>query len=318
MLPPTKNHDDVYGFSKGGAAKGPADASFDDSDWEVVTLPHDWVTTHPFVESGSPNQGYKERGIGWYRIQFPLAEEDKQKQILLEFEGMSCDATIYVNGTVLKRSFSGYNGFSVDMTDMANFGVIPNTIAIEIDATAWEGWWYEGAGIYRNIWLVKKAPVHIACDGVYVKPVKQEDDDWTMELEVEVENSFEHAKAVQVRNEVFDQAGEKVAELLMPAEVVGFGTQTVTGVIPVEAPLLWTPENPTLYTVRTSVVYDGEEQDYIVTDTGFRTIRLDAETGFYLNGESVKLKGFCNHQDHAGVGVAVPYSIKEYRVMLLK
>lgn len=147
VLPPTKQHDDVYGFSKAGAYRGPADANYDDSDWEIVNLPHDWVTKHDFVEEGSPNQGYKERGIGWYRMRFELSEEDRNKQILLEFEGMSCDSQIYVNGSILKHNYSGYNSFCVDMTDMANFGVIPNTLAVRIDASAWEGWWYEGAGI---------------------------------------------------------------------------------------------------------------------------------------------------------------------------
>lgn len=111
ILPPTKNHDDVYAFSKAGAARGPASASFDDSEWEEVELPHDWVVKKEFVQTGSPNQGYKERGIGWYRLRFGLSQEDKEKQILLEFEGMSADAQIYVNGSIMKHSYSGYNSF---------------------------------------------------------------------------------------------------------------------------------------------------------------------------------------------------------------
>lgn len=318
VLPPTKNHDDVYGFSKGGAAKGPADASFDDSKWDTVQLPHDWVTNHGFDPEGSPNQGYKERGAAWYHMQFSLSEEDKNRQIQLEFEGMSCNAEIYINGTILKRSFSGYNSFSVDMTDMANFGVIPNTIAIRIDATAWEGWWYEGAGIYRNVWLLKKSPVHISTDGVYIKPVKENEDQWNVALQLEAENSFEHTKEIEVTAVLCDPEGNEVGTTKMTTTVAGYATECVTGTICVDAPTLWSPEEPALYTVKTTLSYEGKEQDYIVTDTGFRTIHLDAETGFYLNGENIKLKGFCNHQDHTGVGVAVPYSIKEYRIRLLK
>ncbi len=318
ILPPTKNHDDVYGFSKGGAAKGPAAASFDDSGWELVELPHDWVTKHEAVESASPNQGYKERGIGWYRIQFPLADEDKDKQIELEFEGMSCDAQVYINGQILKRSFSGYNSFTIDMTDMANFGVIPNTIAIRIDATAWEGWWYEGAGIYRNVWLTKKSAVHIASDGVFVKPVKAEGTEWNVEVNVEVANSFEHEKEVVVTAAIFNPNGKLVSEAAMSGVVNGYGSERLKTIIQIDNPTLWSPKNPVLYTVKVSLSYDGKEQDYTIIETGFRTIHLDAETGFWLNGENIKLKGFCNHQDHAGVGVAVPYSVKEYRIKLLK
>ncbi|MDO5521210.1 MAG: beta-galactosidase GalA [bacterium] len=318
VLPPTKNHDDVYGFSKGGAAKGPADASFDDSDWELVELPHDWVTSHDFTEDGSPNQGYKERGVAWYRMQFPLSEEDKGKQIELEFEGMSCDAEIYINGTILKRSFSGYNGFTIDMTDMANFGVIPNTIAINIDATAWEGWWYEGAGIYRNIWLVKKAPIHISTDGVFVKPLKQEGTSWATNVDVELENSFEFDKEATVSVELSNPEGQVQGSAVMNCTVKGFATQSLHTVIQIEDPTLWSPEKPTLYTVKVTVSYDGEEQDYLVTPIGYRTILLEPEQGFWLNGENIKLKGFCNHQDHSGIGVAVPYSIKEHRIKLLK
>ncbi|MDO5293855.1 MAG: beta-galactosidase GalA [bacterium] len=318
VLPPTKNHDDVYGFSKGGAAKGPADASFDDSDWELVELPHDFVTKHEFTKEGSPNQGYKERGIAWYRMQFPLSEEDKGRQIELEFEGMSCDAEIYINGTILKRSFSGYNGFTIDMTDMANFGVIPNTIAIKIDATAWEGWWYEGAGIYRNIWLIKKAPVHIAADGVFVKPLHQGKTSWNTEIAVEIENTFEFDQQVCVTAELRNPEGNLEGTSMINGVVGGFATECLHTQITVDAPALWSPETPTLYTVKVSVAYDGKEQDYLTIPIGYRTILLEPENGFWLNGENVKLKGFCNHQDHSGIGVAVPYSIKEYRIKLLK
>ncbi|BBF43905.1 beta-galactosidase [Lachnospiraceae bacterium KM106-2] len=317
ILPPTKNHDDVYGFSKGGAAKGPADSGYDDSNWETVELPHDFVTEHEFTEEGSPNQGYKERGICWYRIRFDLPEEDMGKQILLEFEGMSCDADIYVNGTNLKRSFSGYNSFSVDMTDMANFGIIPNTLAIKIDASAWEGWWYEGAGIYRNVWLLKKEPVHIGYYGSYFKPIRQEDGNWLVEVETTIENSFEFTKDYQIETVICDKDGKELGRTAGSGQINGYGQNVDRDSIMVNDPALWSPESPTLYYGKTTVTCDGKT-DYLVTPIGFRYISLDAKDGFWLNGENIKLKGFCNHQDHAGVGVAVPYAIKEYRIKLLK
>lgn len=318
VLPPTKNHEDVYSFSKGGAAKGPADASFDDTDWENVELPHDWVTKKPFVETASPNQGYKERGIGWYRIRFALSQEDKQKQILLEFEGMSADAQIYVNGMLLKRSYSGYNSFCVDMTDVANFGIIPNTLAVRIDASAWEGWWYEGAGIYRNVWLIKKSDIHIAYQGIYLKPQLIEKNKWKLNIETTVENSFEYEHNFKLESTVYDTANQVVGTASTNGSIKGFGQTVLNSEIIVDNPLLWDTDKPNLYSVRTSIYIDGEEIDFQVNKTGFRTINLDAQTGFWLNGINLKLKGFCNHQDHAGIGVAVPYSIKQYRMEKLK
>lgn len=318
VLPASRNHDDIYGFSKGGAMKGPADTSFDDSNWEVVELPHDWVTKKDFTESGSPNQGYKERGIGWYRLRFGLDEEDKEKQILLEFEGMSADAEIYVNGMLLKRSYSGYNSFCVDMTDMANFGVVPNTLAIRIDASAWEGWWYEGAGIYRNVWLMKKAPVHIGYHGIFLKPQKQSETVWKLAIETELENSFEHKKDVQLIHKIYSKEGIEVASCKEEVQVLDYEHKTVVSEMEVINPDIWDIEHPHLYEVVSEIVYDNRVQDYQKNKTGFRTIALKADTGFWLNGRNIKLKGFCNHQDHAGVGVAVSYNLQEFRVKKLK
>lgn len=316
ILPPTKNHDDVYGFSKGGAIKGPANSSFDDTDWENVELPHDWVTKKPFVQTGSPNQGYKERGISWYRIQFALLEEDKQKQILLEFEGMSAESQIYINGMILKRNFSGYNSFCVDMTDVANFGLVPNTIAIRIDASAWEGWWYEGAGIYRNVWLLKKSKVHISYNGVYLKPELIHENKWRLNIESCIENSFEDEQSFKLKHTFYNTNSE--IETNVDSKIKGFGQNTLVSDIYLESPKLWSTENPNLYKVKTSIYIDDIEVDYQINEIGFRTISLDAQTGFWLNGVNLKLKGFCNHQDHAGVGVAVPYNLKEYRLQKLK
>lgn len=318
VLPTEKSHTEVYSYAKAGAARGPACTSFDDSEWESVSLPHDWVTKKDFSSDACPNQGYKERGMGWYRLKFNLEPEDASKQILLECEGMSCDAQIYCNGQLLKRNFSGYNSFSVDMTDMAHFGIIPNVLAVYIDASAWEGWWYEGAGIYRHIWMVKKAPIHIAFNGCFVKPIKLDDNRWQVEIETTIENSFEYNKEYTIETEIKDAAGEIVVTAKTNGLVKGFGRNADTQSLFVLQPKLWDTASPNLYYAKVKITSDDQESDYLITEFGFRTIRIDAESGFWINGENVKLKGFCNHQDHAGVGAAVPYAIKEYRIKLLK
>lgn len=318
VLPDTRQHDDIYGFAKGGACKGPADTSFDDSAWEDVNLPHDWVTKKDFDKDGSPNFGYKERGRGWYRIRFNLPIEDMKKQILLEFEGMSCNSEIYVNGMLLKRNHSGYNSFSVDMTEVAHYGVVPNVLAVFIDASAWEGWWYEGAGIYRNVWLLKKSAVHVEYNRVYVKSDKISDKQWNNIVDITLENSFEDSKECTVVTELFDHSDKPLTKTYARVNICGFSSKTIEQKLKVTNPNLWDVESPKLYTAKVSVYYDDEIKDFEKVKYGYRSIEFDAEKGFFLNGRSLKIKGFCNHQDHAGIGVAVPYSIKEYRIKLLK
>lgn len=312
-LPKGRKHDDMYGYSKAGGRKGPAENCFDDSEWEKIELPHDWVVNNEIVESASPNQGYKERGVSWYRRSFFLNEEDRFKQIAIEFEGLSSEATIYVNGNRVKTQFYGYNSFVVDITDVVNFYPNCNVVAIRIDARKWEGWWYEGAGIYRNVWLVKNNPVHIKNQGIYVKTKKNENGRWNIEVDVEIENSFREKEMYVV--DVSLKKNGKTIHLFEKKEgsIEGYDTCMQTWNQELKEIKEWNIETPELYEVEVKC------NDQIEVRTiGFRTICFDANHGFFINEKNVKLKGFCMHQDHAGLGVAVPYAIKEYRVKLLK
>lgn len=312
-LPKGRKHDDIYGYAKAGGAKGPAELCYDDSAWEDVILPHDWVTCHPFTLNAFPNQGYKKRGHGWYRLKFHLDETDKNQQILLEFEGLSSKAYIYINGTLVKRHFYGYNSFCLDISDYVNFGLSANLLAVQIQADTWEGWWYEGAGIYRNVWLIKKGPIHIASQGVYVKTTKLPDGYWKVELETTIENTFAKENNFMLQSCIFKE-GIKIASLPeWGGTIKGFEHIVCKQETIIKQVHPWSLENPELYELRSDC---GE--DYLVTRFGFRTICMNAETGFWLNGENIKIKGMCNHQDHAGIGVAVPYAVKEYRLTLLK
>ena len=326
-LPASRRHDDVYDYSKAAGAKGPAEISYDDSEWETAELPHDWVVQKEFTPDAMLNHGYKMRGNGWYRKKFRLGEEDMGKQILLEFEGLSSKASIYINGLLCKRQFYGYNSFSVDISDFVCFYPAVNQLVVKIEADAWEGWWYEGAGIYRNVWLIKKPPVHIDYQGVYVKPKEQNDGTWKLEIETTIENSFGTGAGFRLETALY-QSGKKVLDLPKKrADINGFDHVLCRQETVFEDVKKWSTEDPSLYEICVkciSLSETGEEVseedglDYLKVSFGFRTIRLDAETGFWLNGENIKLKGFCCHQDHAGVGVAVPYAVKEFRISQLK
>lgn len=316
VLPDDINHDTVYNYAKGGGARGPAESSYDDSNWQAVTLPHDWMVERAFRADTVINHGAKERGAGWYRLRFCLEEEDRDKHLILEFEGMSANAEIYLNGMLLKRSFSGYNGFYVDITPMAHYGITPNILAIHIDATAWEGWWYEGAGIYRHVWLHKKAQTHIAVQGVRLTP-RLEDGQWHLDIETELENHSGTAQKLILTHHITAPDGSMAAIMTTPVDIGRDTTEIAKQSIMLDNAQLWDIGVPNLYHVRTELAHDEQILDFQEHHTGLRTIRFDADSGFWLNGRNVKLKGFCNHQDHPGVGVAVPYNVKKYRVRTL-
>ncbi|MCD8164812.1 MAG: hypothetical protein LUE93_00920 [Bacteroides sp.] len=172
-FPVVRGHRDSYNNAKAGRASGAAATHYDDSSWRILDLPHDWAVEGGFDPAANLSQGYRERGYGWYRRQFRLPEEDKGKHIELQFDGIATYATIWVNGTILHRNWCGYTSMYIDITPYVTYGNNLNTIAVRVDAHSQEGWWYEGAGIYRHTWLVKRSPVHIVTDGVFANPVKK-------------------------------------------------------------------------------------------------------------------------------------------------
>ncbi|MBC2607519.1 beta-galactosidase GalA [Pelagicoccus albus] len=317
-MPVPQSHHETYLSTKAGNALGPASPDWDDSDWRVLSVPHDWAVEGPFDPQANVSQGYRPRGIAWYRRSFQLSEEDIGKNIELQFDGIASHCTVWINGTLAHRNFSGYSSFQIDMTPFALYGEELNTVSIRVDASVMEGWWYEGAGIYRHTWLVKRDPVHIETDGVYANPIRKENGKWTIPVEVEVFNSGELDAEIEIATTVFDVTGRSVASGKTKAAPKALEQITGKYEIPVSKPKLWSVEEPNLYTVRTQLIRSGEVVDQVETQCGFRTIRFDAKEGFFLNDEPVKIKGICNHQDHAGLGVAIPDAMWAFRLGKLK
>ncbi|MYN39888.1 DUF4982 domain-containing protein [Duganella sp. FT109W] len=311
-------HGDSYSNAKAGNATGAAGNEYDDSDWRHLDLPHDWAVEGPFDPKANIAQGYRPRGIGWYRRYLRVDPADRGKHFELQFDAIATHATIWVNGNVVNRNWSGYNATYIDITPFLRYGDAMNTIAIRVDADAMEGWWYEGAGMYRHSWLVKRNPVHVVTDGVHATPRLVKDKQWSIPVEVTLNNSGKAASDVIVEVTLYDAAGRQVAQRTAPARVGVLANSTVQLPITVNNPAIWTLEKTNLYRVTTRVLQAGKAQDEVSLNTGFRTIRFDAAQGFFLNGVHVKLQGVCIHQDHAGVGVAVPDSVWEYRLRRLK
>ncbi|WP_457427914.1 beta-galactosidase GalA [Roseateles sp. P5_E7] len=315
--PPIKGHGASYNSAKAGSAPGAAATGFDDSGWRRLDLPHDWAVEGGFNPNENLSQGYRERGVGWYRRYFQLPVTDRGRHIELQFDAIATHSTVWVNGNVVNRNWSGYNGRNIDITPYLRYGEDVNNIAVRVDADAMEGWWYEGAGIYRHTWLVKRNAVHIATDGIHANPVSADGKRWSLPVEIEVNSSGKAAQDAEVEVTLIDPAGKEVARSRSKVRVQALGTSTAKLQLAVAQPKLWTLQAPKLYRVRARLTA-GQTLDEAEIKTGFRTLRFDADHGFFLNGQHVKLQGVCIHQDHAGVGVAVPEAIWEFRLRRLK
>lgn len=319
--PPIVGHEESYSNAKAGNAPGAAGAEFDDSDWRRLDLPHDWAVEGPFDPKANISQGYRPRGIGWYRRYLKVDPADRGRHFELQFDAIATHATVYVNGNVVNRNWSGYNASNIDITPYLTYGDALNTISVRVDAEAMEGWWYEGAGMYRHAWLVKRAPVHVVTDGVKAVPRLNADGkgkQWSLPVEVTLNNSGKQAADVSVEVTLHDPSGKQVGRQVVKASVGVLKEATVKLPFTINDPALWSIEKTNLYKVTTRVIENGKAQDEMSLHTGFRTIHFDAQQGFFLNGLHLKLQGVCIHQDHAGVGVAIPDSVWEYRLRRLK
>ncbi|MEO5773588.1 MAG: beta-galactosidase GalA [Sphingomicrobium sp.] len=318
-IPPPKilGHGWTYDSAKAGAAQGAAAVSYDDSDWSEITLPHDWAAGQLPDPKENVSQAYRARGFGWYRRTIRFDEADRGKYIEIQFGGIATNATVWFNGNVVSHNWSGYNSIYVDVSSMARFGDGLNTLVVRVDAEKMEGWWYEGAGIYRHVWVVKRSPVHIITDGIYADP-RQGPDGWTVPVVATLNNIGEQAAEAEIEAVLTDASGHVVASGRGSATITPLDQSEARVTLAVANPALWSVDSPNLYQLRTRLFQGGKQADERRVELGFRTFRFDPKLGFFLNGQPLKIKGTCNHQDHAGVGVAVPDAMWEWRIRRLK
>jgi len=318
-----------FGMGQGDFAKSGefwfSTQKFDDSKWRELDLPHDWAVELPFVwDEEQQSHGYKplgrrypETSIGWYRRTFDLSEEDAKRRISVEFDGAFRSALIFLNGYFLGRNDNGYAPFCFDLTDFANFGG-KNYLMVRMDASFGDGWFYEGAGIYRHVWLTKTDPLHLARWESYVRPAVK-GSSAALSLGTIVQNQGTQAENCRVRWQIMDRGGKVVASVDSAQQSVPpDGSTTFTANTNIANPSLWSIENPNLYTAVATVESSTKARDAERITFGVRDLKWDADKGFFLNGKSVKIKGTCNHQDHAGVGAALPDRLQSYRVAVLK
>lgn len=314
------DHAVIYNASKSGVCKGPAGKEFYDGGWKKVDLPHDYFVAAGFDKKNTQSHGYKNRYNAWYRKSFLLDDNCAGRSFTLVFEGIAGKSVVYLNGFLLHKTTSTYTENIIDVTDYLYFGDRPNVIAVFVDGSTFEGWWYEGAGIYRHVYLYEKEPVHIEHNGVFVKPklISETANDWNVPFFVDVKNSSYEDADVKAVAELWKK-GEKVSQGITETATVRGGDSTeLCGSFTVAGPKRWDVDDPQLYEVRVSLYDNNRPLDREEIKTGFRTISIDADNGFFLNGKRLLIKGTCNHQDHAGVGVALSDSLHYYRIKRLK
>lgn len=289
---------------------------FDDSSWQKVSLPHDWAVDLPYSPEASHSHGYKcigwkypENSVGWYRKHIEIPAEDKGKQFFIEFEGIYRDSEVFCNGFYLGGERSGYASSVYTLTPYLNYGG-DNVIAVRCDASLEEGWYYEGAGIYRNVRLYKSGPVSMKHYSLKISQKKADGSIWTVSdgtADVYVDEScidFDYILADAAVNR------DKVTSEIEIRDAEGRRVE--------RAERRWSIDSPYLYTLTVRLFYDGELSDVVTRRFGVRTLEFSPEKGLLLNGVAVKLRGANMHLDHAGVGVAVPDELWRYRISRLQ
>ena len=306
--------------------EGPYSAKFDDSAWQELQVPHDWVTTLPYAKEASHSHGYKTVGykypdtsIGWYRKTINIPANDLGKRLMLRFDGIFRNARVWFNGFYMGTEQSGYATQIYDITPYIKYGE-DNLICVRADATLEEGWFYEGAGIYRDVWLEKSAEVSVAPFGTFVyAELKEPYTEAKLKIETEVSNSSLKPQLCEVTQRLLDADGNEIAS--SASTTLGLKskeTVTTKQSISITSPHLWSTADPYLYKVETTISQNGKIVDVYTTNTGIRDIAFSSEQGFLLNGKPLKLKGVNMHQDHAGVGSAIPDALQAWRIKQLK
>ncbi len=290
--------------------------------WVRINLPHDYIIEGKFSENRNSALGYLPYENAWYRKKFTLPSEDEGRRITLYFEGVATHATVYLNGCLMKHNFCGYTSFEVDISDCAIYGG-ENILAVYVSTEDHEGWWYEGGGIYRHVWLCKAESTSIDLYGIYVASERKSGDEWNLRIENTVRRDEKGSAVIRAVSEVRARSGGVLlTTLTSEGKVYEYEKTVLKSETVILNPRLWSPADPFLYDVET-VIYvlkGGEfvECDRARTHMGFREIYADPKKGLFINGEHVQLKGLCGHADFGLSGKAVPDNIHREKVHLMK
>ena len=301
-----------------GADENPAAPGFNDSGWRTLDLPHDWAIEGDFDEHNPSGTGggALPGGIGWYRKNFKVDKKDKGQIISIEFDGVYMNSSVWINGHLLGTRPYGYISFSYDLTPYINWGG-KNVIAVKVDNSDQpNSRWYSGCGIYRDVRIVKANPVHVAQWGTYIT-TKIHDEYTVVDIDVTIENDSSDPTEISVWSTIVD-ANRKGVSQMADHLIATSGTNTIQQHVYMTDPHLWSTDDPYMYTMITEIRLDGKTIDTYTTPFGIRTIEFRADSGFYLNGEHVRINGVCNHHDLGCLGAATNERAIERQLQILK
>jgi beta-galactosidase len=340
-----RNFDSDWRFVKADA-NGVEAPAFDDSKWRKLDVPHDWSIEGEYDETNPTGRGggYLPAGIGWYRKTFTVDAGDANKKVFIEFDGVMANSDVWINGFHLGKRPSGYVSFSYELTGHLKFGKgEKNVLAVRADNSLQPASrYYTGAGIYRHVRLVTTNPIHISPWGVYIRSLQVSDKKAILDLQIQVTNETSTICTVSVLTTITDPSGKivktveskigtipvtttisdpsgKIVKTIESNQSIQAGrTGTVNLSLEVLSPQLWDTNNPNMYRATTQIKSGKVIIDEQTNTFGIRESKFEAATGYWLNGKNIKIKGVCLHHDAGALGAAVPESVWERRLSLLK
>jgi beta-galactosidase len=307
-----------------GADVAYTQSGYDDSAWHQLNLPHDWGIAGPFQPEAPGSTGKLPwEGVGWYRKYFMVPASDKDRRLCLEVDGAMSYANVWLNGQYVGGWPYGYASWELDLTPYVRAGA-ENVLAIRLDNPPASSRWYPGGGIYRNVWLVKTGPVHVAHWGTYVTTPEVSASAATVNIQVTLDNDADTAATVSVKNEIYEfgtdnTQGESVASATTDGvQIAPHNSRPVQAQATVKNPLLWSLTKPQRYVVITSIEQENKVLDHYETPFGIRTLKFDPNQGFFLNGEHVRLNGVCDHADLGALGTAINVRALQRQIEILQ
>jgi beta-galactosidase len=314
------NFDSQWKFVKGDP-QGAQSPDFNDGSWRALDLPHDWSIEGPFSEEApaAGNGAYLPTGIGWYRKQFTLPATTRGKRVVLQFDGVYQRSEVWMNGTSLGMWPYGFTTFSYDLTEHLRPAGKTNQIAVRVDNSLQPNCrWYTGSGIYRHTWLIITDPIHLAQWGTFATTPSVSPQSAAVEITTRVLNESDRDAACELKIEILDSKGTVVQQGGSAMSIQAKGEGSFHQRLQIASPALWSVSTPNIYTLRSTLQSRGQQLDQDSTTFGIREVKFDADRGFLLNGEHVKMNGVCIHGDCGSVGAAVPERMWERRLELLK
>lgn len=314
----TEDFDESWLFNKGDFATAMV-PSFEDGSWQTVTLPHDWSSDGPFRPDLASGTGYAPGGVAWYRKHFFLDADQSGKSISIEFDGVYDWSEVWINGQFVGLRPYGFSSFQYDLTPYVHFDGSDNVLAVRVDhSRVADSRYYTGSGIDRNVRLVVTEKLRIAHWGIYVTTPEVNQASAIVHIETTVENQSAEPCAYSLQSDIVSPAGEVVASLTTTRNVSGNSVQTVIQEAKVLRPDLWSPATPAMYMLQSHIKSGETIVDDTKTSFGIRQACFDPKNGFFLNGQSLKIKGVCLHHDAGSIGTAVPARVLERRLRILK